>query len=105
MTAVTACANLALKNRRANCSAKVRGLELVEMAEVGNVLRFRRHVRREVPDDFHRDGRREMRQRHRDRRGLHRLERFELPDALARLAHAAGQQAQNHPPRRSFEPK
>ena len=56
-----------------------------------NLLRFRRHVRREVPDDLHRDGRSEMRLRRRDRRGIHRLQRFQLPDAHAGLARQAGQ--------------
>ena len=65
-----------------------------------NVLRFRRHVRREIPDDLHRDGRGEMRRRRRDRRGIHRLQRFELPDAHPGFALASGQADENHPPRR-----
>ena len=53
-----------------------------------DVLRFRRHVCRQISDDFHRDGRGQVRLRHRDRRGLHRLERFELPDAPSRACSA-----------------
>ena len=71
--------------------ANVRGLATGRNDRGGDVLRLRRHVCREVSDDFHRDGRGEMRVRRRDRRGIHRLERFELPDAHPRFAVAAGQ--------------
>src|ERR1022692_1740732 len=37
-----------------------------------------------------------MRLRRRDRRGIHRVERFQLPDACAGLARQAGQETQDH---------
>ena len=65
--------------------AKVRGLELVEMARGGDLLRFRRHVLGQVPHDLHRHGRGQMRQRAGHRRRVYRLVRFELPDAAPGL--------------------
>ena len=81
--------------------ANVRDLELVEMTEL-SCWAFR-DVRREVSDDLHRNGRGEMRQRRRDWRGIHRLQRFELPDAHPRPAVAPGQADQNHQSRRGLE--
>ena len=67
----------------------------------GNLLRFWRHVRGQVSDDFHRNGRSQMRLHRRHRRGLCHFQRFQLPDANSRHAGPAGQIRQNVAPRRS----
>src|SRR6266478_3759220 len=68
------------------------------------MLRFRRHVRGEVPHDFHRDGRGEMRFRRADGRRLHHLKRFELPHANPGVVEPPGHANENAPYRRSPRP-
>src|SRR5439155_16166269 len=65
---------------------------------------FRRHVRGEIPDDLDGDGRGQMRVRGRDGGGLHRLERFELPDADSGRAGSPGQPHENDSPGGSAGP-
>ena len=65
---------LGIKKQPRALLANVRDLQLVEMAEAETCCGFGGTFAVEVPGDLDRDGRGQMRLRHRDRRGLHRVQ-------------------------------
>ena len=99
-TAATACANSASTNSRARClqtSAIWNSSKSTRLSCCG----FGGMFAAKFPMISTAMGEGEMRQRRRDWRGIHRLQRFELPDAHPRPAVAPGQADQNHQSRRS----
>jgi len=76
--------------------AKVKGLELIEIAAAETCCGFGGHVRSQVSRHLHRDGRGEMRQRAGNQDGLHCLERLQLFDAHSRAGEPPTTAAQNH---------